>query len=100
MGKFLYLAFVRIRQRQGNSLPSTGFSAGNAHATDYYIARGDPEGETYTPTFTQHGFRYAEVSGLPFAPLTVEAAVALSSHNNVTQGSSIGVGDPVLSKVC
>ena len=34
-----------------------------AQATDIYTCRGDDEGEDYVPTFTQHGFRYAEVSG-------------------------------------
>ena len=33
--------------------------------TDHYILRGDPAGETWTPRFTYHGFRYvrAEVRG-------------------------------------
>lgn len=75
------------------------YTVGNAHATDYYIARGDPSGEEYSPTFTQHGFRYAELSGLPVAPLPLEAAVALSSHNDVVQGSALGTSAPVLAKV-
>ena len=28
-----------------------------AKATDVYTCRGDPAGESYVPTFTQHGFR-------------------------------------------
>ena len=34
-----------------------------ARATDSYLALGEPV-EVYQPTFTQHGFRYAEVTGL------------------------------------
>ena len=33
---------------------------------DVYIARGG--GETFTPSFTFHGFRYMEITGLPEAP--------------------------------
>lgn len=29
----------------------------SAKATDVYVLRGDPDGETFEPTFTQHGFR-------------------------------------------
>ncbi|XP_065837155.1 alpha-L-rhamnosidase-like [Oscarella lobularis] len=37
----------------------------SAEATDTYILRGDPQGETYKPYFTYHGFRYVEVRGYP-----------------------------------
>lgn len=39
-----------------------------ARATDTYILSGKPEGETWTPQFTYHGFQYVEVSGLRYAP--------------------------------
>ena len=38
-----------------------------AEQADVYIARGGGE-ETYASRFTFHGFRYAEISGLPAAP--------------------------------
>ena len=41
-----------------------------ARATDVYTCRGDAAGESYEPTFTQHGFRYAEVH-----PARVELAI-------------------------
>lgn len=34
----------------------------NARAADHYILRGDEEGELLVPSFTFHGFRYAEIS--------------------------------------
>ena len=40
----------------------------SARATDYYVLRGDPNGETWTPKFTFHGFQYVEVSGLKVFP--------------------------------
>lgn len=36
-----------------------------AKATDVYVCRGDPAGETYEPHFTYHGFRYVQISGYP-----------------------------------
>lgn len=40
----------------------------SARATDYYILRGDPKGEVWTPKFTFHGFQFVEVSGLKERP--------------------------------
>jgi len=37
-------------------------------ALDVYTARGDAAGEVWKPRFTYHGFRYVEVSGLPWLP--------------------------------
>ncbi|KTR81943.1 hypothetical protein NS220_19100, partial [Microbacterium testaceum] len=37
----------------------------NKDQTDVYILRGDPEGETWEPAFTFHGFRYVRIQGFP-----------------------------------
>lgn len=42
---------------------TTGSYATECIQQDIYIAKGDPAGETYTPRFTYHGFRYIEVTG-------------------------------------
>ena len=39
-----------------------------ARATDYYIMRGDADGETWSPRFTYHGFQFVELTGLPTKP--------------------------------
>lgn len=39
-----------------------------ARATDTYILKGAPEGETWEPKFTFHGFQYVEVKGLRNKP--------------------------------
>lgn len=39
-----------------------------ARATDTYILKGDPNGETYMPRFTYHGFQYVEVTGFKEKP--------------------------------
>ncbi|MDO5662884.1 MAG: family 78 glycoside hydrolase catalytic domain, partial [Brachybacterium sp.] len=52
----------------------------SAEATDRLILTGDPSGEAFEPTFTFHGFRYAEVSGWPgeLTPDDIEAVVVHS----------------------
>jgi alpha-L-rhamnosidase len=39
-----------------------------ARATDTYILKGDPGGETWMPGFTYHGFQYVEASGFRYKP--------------------------------
>lgn len=69
-----------------------------AKATDIYICSGDPNGESYTPTFTQHGFRYVEITGLDYTldPLDIEA---VELHSDIKQTSSIKFADPLLNQI-
>jgi len=69
-----------------------------AKATDIYTCRGDGSGETYAPTFTQHGFRYAEVSGL-LAPLTETQVEAVEMHTDIQQHSSVVFASPMLNAI-
>lgn len=39
-----------------------------AEATDYYVLKGKPDGETFEPEFTYHGFRYLQITGLDEPP--------------------------------
>jgi alpha-L-rhamnosidase len=58
----------QIKGRRKDGRPIGGPGAPDiAEQTDIYIARGGGE-EVYTPRFTFHGFRYAEVTGLPGPP--------------------------------
>ncbi|MBN1939866.1 MAG: family 78 glycoside hydrolase catalytic domain [Candidatus Aminicenantes bacterium] len=58
----------QIKGRRKDGLPVGGLGAPDiAEQADIYIARGGGE-EIYTPRFTFHGFRYAEVTGLPDPP--------------------------------
>lgn len=43
----------------------------SAISTDCYTFRGAPEGETFEPPFTQHGYRYVSIDGLD-EPLPLE----------------------------
>lgn len=62
----------------------------NAWQIDRFILRGTGEEEVFEPHFTIHGFRYAEISGLPEAPGpdTVVARVAHSSSPEISQFST------------
>lgn len=56
-----------------------------ARATDTYILRGDPQGETYIPKFTYHGFQYVEVAGFHEKPdLGAITGIVLGSATPVT----------------
>lgn len=39
-----------------------------ARATDTYVLKGDPKGESWSPSFTFHGFQFVEISGLKEMP--------------------------------
>ncbi|HEX7350207.1 alpha-L-rhamnosidase [Brachybacterium sp.] len=54
----------------------------SAKATDSLILAGDPDGETFEPTSTFHGFRYAEVTGWP-GELTVADIEAVVVHSDL-----------------
>lgn len=55
-----------------------------AGATDTYIAAGEGD-EVFEPEFTFHGFRYVEVTGLPYAPAVEDlTGVVVSSAPETT----------------
>ncbi|MGO1977547.1 family 78 glycoside hydrolase catalytic domain [Brachybacterium tyrofermentans] len=54
----------------------------SAKATDHLVLSGDPAGDAFEPTFTFHGFRYAEVVGWP-GELTADAIEAVVVHSEI-----------------
>ncbi|WP_337099867.1 alpha-L-rhamnosidase [Paenibacillus sp. YIM B09110] len=57
----------------------------DASSTDIYTFRGDPEGETYMPKFTFHGYRYIEITGVNEAPALEDVqSIQLSSIAAIT----------------
>lgn len=55
----------------------------DAESTNVYICRSDPQGETYRPRFTWHGFRYVEVNGVTHAPGLEE--VKARQYSSITE---------------
>jgi alpha-L-rhamnosidase len=69
-----------------------------ARATDTYIAKGDPNGETWSPRFTFHGFQYVEVTGFDKQP-PLDAITGLVMHSDTPLSSGLECSDPVVNKI-
>ena len=63
----------------------------NATSTDTFVLAGTGE-ETFEPTFTFHGFRYAEVSGWP-GEFSADAVRAVVVHNDPRPTSTFSCSD-------
>ncbi len=69
----------------------------NAEATDTFILKGQDE-ESYEPRFTYHGFRYAEVEGLPGEP-TTDTVEGYFVHSDVETTGEFRCSHPLLSRI-
>ncbi|MEX1115186.1 MAG: family 78 glycoside hydrolase catalytic domain [Akkermansiaceae bacterium] len=69
-----------------------------ARATDTYIAKGAPGGESWTPRFTFHGFQFVEITGFEKEP-PLDTITGLVMHSDTTLTSSFESSDPVVNKV-
>ncbi|WP_367872285.1 family 78 glycoside hydrolase catalytic domain [Luteolibacter sp. Populi] len=69
-----------------------------ARATDTYILKGDPAGETWTPEFTYHGFQYVELSGLPGTP-EKDAITGIVLHSDTPYHGRFECSDPMLNQL-
>jgi alpha-L-rhamnosidase len=69
----------------------------NAEATDIFILKGQGE-EVYEPRFTYHGFRYAEVEGLPGEP-EEDSLVGCFVHSDVERTGEFRCSHPLLNRV-
>jgi len=65
--------------------------------TDTYILKGSGI-ETYAPRFTYHGFRYAQVSGLPSVPAT-NTLVAQVVHTAFDPAGSFSCSSDLLNRI-
>ena len=91
-------AGTTIHLRYGEMLHSDGRlmteNLRTARATDVYVLRGDPNGETFTPRFTYHGFQFVEVSGFPGKP-AMDAITGIVLHSDTPLTSGFECSDPV-----
>ncbi len=69
----------------------------NAKATDHFILNGKGV-EEYQPTFTFHGFRYMEISGLPEAP-SLSSVEAVSLNTNAPFTTQMKTGNPMVNQL-
>ena len=91
-----------VRLRFGEMLHSDGTlmteNLGRARATDTYILRGDPAGESFTPRFTYHGFRYVEVTGFPGTP-GLDAITGIAIQSDTPLSSSFESSDEMANRL-
>lgn len=91
----------RLRIRYGEMLHPDGRlmteNLRKARATGYYTLRGDPDGETWTPRFTYHGFRYVEIIGLGARP-DPSMVTGLVLHNDTPLTGQFACSDEVLTR--
>ncbi|GAA1061494.1 alpha-L-rhamnosidase [Agromyces bracchium] len=62
-GAIVRLEHSEVLDEHGNFLMN--IVGPNKDQTDVYVLAGADDGETWTPTFTFHGFRYARLTGFP-----------------------------------
>jgi len=69
-----------------------------ARAVDTYILKGDPNGESWTPEFTYHGFQYVELTGFPGTP-ELDAVTGIVIHSDTPMHGTFECSDPMLNKL-
>jgi len=69
----------------------------HAEATDRYTLAGGGR-ETWEPTFTFHGFRYAEVDGWPAAALDPADFTGVVIHSDFARTGSFACSNPLLDR--
>lgn len=94
-GKTFVLRFAEMLHPDGRMMTE---NLRQARATDTYIAKGAPEGETWTPRFTSHGFQFVEVTGFDTEP-PLDTVTGLVMHSETKLTSSFESSDPVVNKV-
>ncbi len=71
-----------------------------ARAIDHYVLRGDPQGETYVPRFTFHGFQYVEATVEGGAQLAAPPQVTgLVLHSDTPLVSAFACSDPMVNRL-
>lgn len=86
-GEMVYPDLPEYRDMNGSSMVGMILTENlrAALSTDTYTLKGDPEGETYQPRFTFHGYRYLEITGIDEAlPLENVKGIVLSSIKDLT----------------
>jgi alpha-L-rhamnosidase len=69
-----------------------------AKATDHFVLVGALLGEEFTPQFTFHGFRYAELTGLPTAP-DKDAVTAKVIHTDAQFTAKLETGSAMINQL-
>jgi alpha-L-rhamnosidase len=69
-----------------------------ARATDTYILKGDPNGETWRPRFTYHGFQFVQLSGYEREP-DEETILGLALSSDLPETGTFETGHPMINQL-
>lgn len=69
-----------------------------ARAVDTYTLKGDPNGESWTPEFTYHGFQYVELTGFPGKP-DKDAVTGIVIHSDTPYHGHFECSEPMLNQL-
>jgi alpha-L-rhamnosidase len=69
----------------------------SADATDKYILKGSA-GETWSPSFTYHGFRYVEISGFPGVP-TLDSFEGMVVFDEIEATGEFETSDETINRI-
>lgn len=94
-GAVVTLRFAEIL-KPGGEVDQANLRA--AKATDVYTLKGDPAGETWSPAFTYHGFRYVQVEGFPGEP-TAASLEGLVIHSDLPITGRLRVDNPLIEQI-
>ncbi len=92
-GTAIRLRFAEILQADGQIYVE---NYRTARATDVYICKGEKV-EVWQPRFTYRGYRYVELTGLPYRP-TADTLTALVFHNALEPAGRFECSSPVLNR--
>lgn len=92
---------TKVRLRFGEMLKADGMimteNLRRARATDYYILKGDEDGEVWAPRFTYHGFQYVELTGLDGKP-ELDTVTGIVLHNDTPLKGEFECSDPIMTQ--
>jgi len=99
--KLRHAEVINTKGMQGNDdAPGMIFTKNlpRAEATDTYVFKGYPNGESFEPFFTYHGFRYLEITGID-KPLPLENVKALLIMSKLEQTSSFDCSNKLVNRL-
>ncbi len=96
-GKAIFLRYAEWADRDGNISQKSGGQAPLLQQVDAYMPSGRDQ-SSWTPTFSWHGFRYIEITGLNSAP-GLETISAHLIRSDVQRSGSFTSSDELLNRI-
>ncbi|WP_040395312.1 family 78 glycoside hydrolase catalytic domain, partial [Catenovulum agarivorans] len=96
-GQAIHMRYGEWADIDGNLSQKSGGGAPLLKQVDTYIASGNDQ-STWTPTFTWHGFRYMELTGIDFKP-ELDAVVGHLLRSDVEIAGKFKSSDPLINRI-